>query len=103
ICSRERAADVSEELALDEVLREHAAVADDERSMRERRAVVHGACGELLAGAALAGNEDGRRVRRDALDEAEDLDHAPAACAHAFEERRAAAAELEDADPLAKA
>src|SRR6185369_16500066 len=55
--ARERAANVAEELALEERRRERRTVADDERPVVERREVVNRAGDQLLAGAALARDE----------------------------------------------
>jgi hypothetical protein len=54
----EGAARVAEQLAVDEGLRDRAAVEGDERAARPRAPVVNGARGQLLAGPALAVDED---------------------------------------------
>ena len=84
----EGTADVAEELGLDQRRRERGAVADDERTAAARRQPVDGARDELLAGAALAGDERGRGVGRQAADEAEELEHDRRLADHAFEGRR---------------
>ena len=71
----ERAFDVAEELALDQVLWDRSAVDDDERSLRAVRATVKLASDELLSRAGLTRDEH-RDVRRgDLLQLAEDLHH----------------------------
>ena len=81
-CARERAARVTEELALDELLRDRRAVHGDHRLAGASRAVVDRARDELLARAALAEHEN-RRVRgRDALDASIDVAHRRAAADH---------------------
>ena len=57
---RERALHVPEELALEQRLGERAAVDGDERPCRRGPCVVERARDELLAGAALAGDQHGR-------------------------------------------
>src|SRR5262249_13624506 len=96
----ERAADVAEELALEERRRERRAVADDERTVVERREVVHRARDELLARAALARDQRRRGVAREALDEREGLEHALRPRDHALERDDALEALLEDAGAL---
>src|SRR5262249_30213457 len=87
---RERAGEgallVSEELRFEERIRERRAVERDERAGGARRALVDEARDDLLAGAGLAGDEDGRLGRRDARRVREslapalgDADHAPVA------------------------
>ena len=72
----EGAAHVAEQLALQQVLRDGAAVDGDERPLGARRAAVELARDQLLAGAGLAGDEHGDVGRRDLLQLAEDLLHA---------------------------
>src|SRR5262249_43109220 len=69
------AALVPEELALDELGRDRRAVHLDERALGERGGLVHRAGDELLAGAALAGDEDTALGRRDLGDLPAELDH----------------------------
>ena len=64
-CIRERTLLVPEELALDEPLGHGREVHADERAVRARRVVVDRPRDELLAGAALAGDEDRCRRGRD--------------------------------------
>ena len=71
----ERAAHVTEELALDQVLRDRAAVHDHERAVRARAAPVDGARDQLLAGAALAGHQHRRVGVRDLVDQLRDRAH----------------------------
>ena len=66
---------VAEELALEELLGDGGAVDGDERRRRARAVLVDGAGDELLAGAALAGDEDGHVLRGDAADGLVDLEH----------------------------
>ena len=66
----ERAAHVAEQLALDQVLGNRAAVDGDEALVAARAAGVDGARDDLLAGAALAGDQHGRVGVRDAVDQA---------------------------------
>jgi hypothetical protein len=70
---------VAEQLALDEGLGHGGQVDGDERPARPRRIVVDGAGDQLLAGAALAGDEHRRRRAGDAADQREDLAHRLAA------------------------
>jgi hypothetical protein len=65
-CASERAALVSEQLRLDEVRRNGAAVDGDHRPIRARAVVVQKLGGELLAGAGLADEHHGHLRRRDA-------------------------------------
>ena len=58
----ERAALVTEQLALEQRLGERRAVQLDERAVRARRPLVDRVGDELLAGAALAGDQHGRRL-----------------------------------------
>src|SRR4051812_6204672 len=67
-CARERAALVSEQLALDELLRDGRAVDLDERLVLARGVLVQRASDELLAGAALARDEHGGGAVGDALE-----------------------------------
>src|SRR5262249_29003265 len=73
--ARERAADVAEQLALDEPGRDRAAVDGHERAARAPRAHVDRAREHLLADAALAFEEDRRVARAEALEEREDVAH----------------------------
>ena len=66
---RERAPHVAEELALQEVLGDGAAVDAEEGLLPPRAGVVDGAGHHLLAGAALAGDEDGHVGVLDPIDE----------------------------------
>ena len=76
--ARERPLLVPEELALEDPLGEGAAVHDAERPEAPRAPRVDEAGDELLAGAALPGDEDARVGRGDLVDELEDLLHRPA-------------------------
>ncbi len=78
IRAREGAAHVPEELALDEVRRDRAAVDDDERLVGPRPALEDLRRDELLAGAALALDEHVDVARRDLLEEGEELAHGDA-------------------------
>ena len=69
----ERAADVTEQLALEERRRHRGAVDRDERLLAARRQVVERARDELLAGAALAGDQHGRVAVGDAADQLDRL------------------------------
>ena len=71
----ERALDVTEQLRLEQVLGNGAAVDGDERPLGARRAAVHLARDELLAGAGLAGDEHRDVGGGDLLDLLEDLLH----------------------------
>ncbi len=64
--------DVSEELALDEVLRDRGAVHRDEGALGAGAGVVKGACHELLARSALARDQDRAVGVTHALDDPED-------------------------------
>ena len=64
---------VAEQLALDERLRDGGAVDLDERAFVRGGVLVDRAGDELLAGAGLAGDEDGGRCVGDLLDDREDL------------------------------
>ena len=66
---------VAEELALEQVLGDRGAVDDDEGLVARGAEIVDRARDELLAGAALAGDQHGRARRRDALDGAEHAAH----------------------------
>ena len=70
----EGAALVAEELALDQVLGDRRAVDLDERLVAARRVLVQRARDELLAGAALAGDEHGGRRVGDALEHGVELE-----------------------------
>src|SRR5690606_14975540 len=63
---------VAEQLALEQRLGERGAVQLDERTGDARRALVERVRDELLAGPALAGDQDRRTARRDLVD---DLEH----------------------------
>ena len=76
----ERALDVAEQLALEQVLGDRAAVDRDERLAGARRAVVDLARDQLLAGAGLAGDQHRDVGRRDLLDLAEHLLHRRRRC-----------------------
>ena len=65
----ERAALVAEELALEQPLGERRAVQADERLVRARRRGVDRLGDELLAGAALAGDEHARAAGADLRDQ----------------------------------
>src|SRR5262249_5561119 len=71
----ERTALVSEELALEQLARQRCAVDGDERSAPPRPVLVEIAGEELLAGAALALDENGRAARRDARRDLQDAEH----------------------------
>ena len=81
----EGAADVAEELALEEVLGERGAVDGDEGVVAAGALEVDGPGGHLLARPALAGDQDGRVRRGDLLDEDVDLLHRPALADHLLE------------------
>ena len=63
----ERAARVPEELRLEQVLGDRAAVDRDEPVRAARAGVMDRARDDLFAGARLAGDEDRARCRRDGL------------------------------------
>ena len=71
----ERAAQVAEELALEQVLGDGAAVDRQEDRVAPVAEVVDGARHDLLADAALAGDQHRARHRRDALDQRHHLAH----------------------------
>src|SRR4029453_13569073 len=96
----ERAAEVPEELALEQRRRERRAVADHERANLQRRQVVQRAGDELLARPALAGDERRRGVAREALDEREHAEHLLRARDDALERDAALEPLLEDARPM---
>ena len=73
--TREGAARVTEELALEERRCERRAVADDQLPVAQRRELVQRARHELLAGPALAGHERGGRVASEPLDEGKHAQH----------------------------
>ena len=81
----ERAALVTEQLALDERRRDRAAIEHDERLAAPARARVERARDELLAGAGLAIDDDRRLGRRDACAQREQLAHPDRAPDHALE------------------
>ena len=70
---------VAEQLALQQRLGDGGAVQRQERRLRPRPVVVDGAGDELLAGAALAGDQDRDVLRGDAADGLVDLTHRRAA------------------------
>jgi hypothetical protein len=74
---------VAEELAFDQTGRDRGAVDLDERGGAARRAEVQRAGDELLAGAALAGDEDGRGAGGDGADDLADRLHLRRAADHA--------------------
>jgi hypothetical protein len=71
----ERAALVAEQLALDQRLGHRGQVDRDERRLGPRRVVVDRARDQLLAGAALAGDQHRRGRAGDPADQSEDLLH----------------------------
>ena len=91
----EGAADVAEELALDEVLREGAAVDGDEGAAPARAGVVDRPGGELLAGAGLALEQDGDVGGGGELEHGEDLAHDQAGADQLAEAVRAAGVDLQ--------
>src|SRR5207244_669018 len=84
----ERAAHVSEELALDEVRRDGSAIDDDHRTFRASAALDELRGDELLAGAALAVDQDVDLARGDALEHREEALHDGALPDDAAELRR---------------
>src|SRR5262249_34582563 len=84
-----RALDVTEELALEQILRNSTAIDGEEGSFRARRPGVNFSCDQLFAGAGLSGDKDADVGGGDALDLLEDLVH-----------RRATADDLAEADLL---
>ena len=85
----ERALLVAEELAADELLGDRAGVHGDERAVAAAASVVDRARDELLAGAALADDQDRRHRRGDALDPREDVAHLLRAADHPLEDQGA--------------
>ena len=73
--AREAAAQVPEELGLDQVRADGAAVDDDERLLGARAPLADLVRDELLAGAALALDEDVDVARRHLLEQREELAH----------------------------
>ena len=71
----ERALAVAEQLAFEHVARHGGAVEREERAVGAVGGAVNRAREHLLAGAGLAGEEDGERGRRDAPGDVEDLGH----------------------------
>ena len=71
----ERALDVAEQRGLEQIRRQVARVHGDERALGPRRVGVDRARDQLLAGAALALNEDRRPARRRLDDQVEHLTH----------------------------
>src|SRR4029079_17201667 len=96
----ERALLVAEQLALEQLLAERGAVDRHERPRGARAAGVDLARGDLLAGAALAEQEHGRRGPRDLLDRLDNRAHRRVAIG----QRRAGAlgAALGAVDPVAQ-
>src|SRR5262245_19074845 len=80
----ERALLVAEELTLEELLRDHAAVDRDQLAGATAR-FVDAFGGELFAGACLALDEHGEIARRDLLEKREGLTHRCARAEHATE------------------
>src|SRR6185295_1050400 len=76
---RERSLHVAEQLALEQLVREGAAVDRDERPLAAARVVVDRPRDQLLAGARFARDHDRAARSRDALDELEDRAHLRAA------------------------
>src|SRR2546428_6361334 len=74
-----RAAHVPEQLCLEERLRNRAAVQRDEAERTARAAVMNGARDDFLAGAGLAGNQNGAGRSGDRLEELKQGPHGPAA------------------------
>src|SRR5262249_40673840 len=83
--ARERAADVAEQLALEQRIDDRGAVDRDKRPGLPRAALVERARGELLTRAGLARQQHDLGVRREPLDDAEDVLHRRAAPQHAAE------------------
>ena len=81
----ERALLVTEQLRLDQVLRDRRAVDLDERALVPLAVEVNRVGDELLAGAVLALQENVRLARRDALDQVEELLHLLALADHVLE------------------
>ena len=77
----EGAADVAEQLGLEQALGHRAAVEGDEAMAAPGAVVVDRLGRQLLAGARLAGDEDGARARGHGLQQVEQLAH-PGAAAH---------------------
>ena len=75
----ERALDVAEQRRLEQIRRQVAGVDGDERALRARRVRVDRARHQLLAGAALALDQDRRAARRRLDDQVEHLPHPRAA------------------------
>ena len=71
----EGAFDVAEHLAFHQLPRDRAAIDRDERAVAARAQLVDRLGAELLAGAALAGDEDGGAARGGALDDVVDGAH----------------------------
>jgi hypothetical protein len=78
----ERAALVAEQLGLQQMMRNRAAVDRDERPLAAHRALVDRERGQLLAGARLAGDEHARVRLRDLANRAEQLLHRLAVADH---------------------
>jgi hypothetical protein len=79
---------VAEQRALDQGRRLRGAVDHDERAAAPRAGVVERAGGQLLAGARLAGDEDGELGRREAGQQAEHPAHRDAGAAQLAEPHR---------------
>ena len=73
---------MAEELALEQVLRDRRAVQREEGLLGARAVLVDRARHQLLAGAALAGDEDGHVLVGDPTDLLVDLEHRRAAAEH---------------------
>jgi hypothetical protein len=84
----ERAADVAEQLALEQRGRQRGAVDGPERSVSTRRACVDGARDELFARPRFATHQDGDVVGGDALDQSEKPLQTRIAAPHAVEKLR---------------
>ncbi len=76
----EGAPDVAEELAFEDVLAQSGTVQGDERLVAARAVVVDRLGDEFLAGAALAGDQDGGRGRGDLAEPGDDGVHRAASC-----------------------
>ena len=81
----ERAAHVAEDLGLEQVLRDRAAVERDEPLRRARAGVMDRARDDFLAGAGLAADENRARRARDGLERLKQIAHRPAASDDALE------------------
>ena len=81
----ERAAHVTEQLGLQQRFRNRAAVERDEPLRAARAVVMDRARDDFLAGAGLAGHEDGARRRRHGLQQLKQVAHRRAAADEPFE------------------